>query len=102
MSPNLIAVENKIARVLSTKPECFITHPTELAALKSISPDELEEFALDHGWRMVSRLGGRQIEFYNDAGARLATEKENPGHPERKSRGPVAVTLKVSRGEPSQ
>jgi len=74
MNPNLIAVENKIARVLSTRPECFITHPTELAALKSMSPDELEEFALDNGWCAVSRLGGRQIEFYNDAGARLANE----------------------------
>ena len=74
MNPNLIAVENKIVRVLSIQPECFITHPVELAALKSISPDELEEFALDNGWRVVSRLGGRQIEFYNDAGARLANE----------------------------
>ena len=74
MSPNLIAVENKIERVLSTRPECFITHPTELAALKSMSPEELEEFALDNGWRVVSRLGGRQVEFYNDAGARLANE----------------------------
>jgi hypothetical protein len=70
MSPNLIAVENKIARVLSTKPECFITHPTELAALKSLSAGEIEEFAIDHGWSVVSRLGGRQIEFYNDASAR--------------------------------
>ena len=51
MNPNLIAVENKIVRVLSIQPECFITHPTELAALKSMSPDELEEFALDNGWR---------------------------------------------------
>src|SRR5204863_259318 len=56
MSPNLIAVENKIARVLSTKPECFITHPTELAVLESMSPEEIEEFAIDHGWRVVSRL----------------------------------------------
>ena len=75
MSPNLIAVENKIERVLSTRPECFITHPTELAALKSMSREELEQFALDHGWRTVSRLGGRQIEFYNDAGARGANEE---------------------------
>jgi hypothetical protein len=75
MSPNLIAVENKIERVLSTRPACFITHPTELAALKSMSPEELEEFALDHGWRAVSRLGGRQIEFYNDAAARVANEE---------------------------
>jgi hypothetical protein len=74
MSSNLIAVENKIERILSTRPECFITHPTELAALKSMSPEEMEEFALDHGWRAVSRLGGRQIEFYNDAGARVANE----------------------------
>jgi len=76
MNPNLIAVENKIARVLSTKPECFITHPAELAALKSMSPDELEEFALNRGWRVVSRLGGRQIEFYNDAGARILATAE--------------------------
>ena len=76
MNPNLIAVENKIARVLSTKPECFITHPSELAALKSMSPDELEEFALNRGWRVVSRLGGRQIEFYNDAGARILATAE--------------------------
>ena len=74
MSPNLIAVENKIAHVLSTKPECFITHPTELAALKAMSHDEIEEFAIDHGWRAVSRLGGRQIQFYNDAGARAVNE----------------------------
>jgi hypothetical protein len=38
-----------------------------------MSPDELEEFALDNGWRVVSRLGGRQIEFYNDASARELT-----------------------------
>jgi hypothetical protein len=59
-------------RVLATKPECFITHPTELAALHSLSPAEMERFSLDHGWRTVSRLGGRQIEFYNDAAARIA------------------------------
>ena len=70
MNPNLLAVENKIARVLSTKPECLITHPTELAALESMSPAEIEDFAVDHGWHMVSRLGGRRIEFYNDASAR--------------------------------
>ena len=36
----------------------------------SMSPAEIEDFAIDHGWRVVSRLGGRQIEFYNDASAR--------------------------------
>ena len=74
MNPNLIAIENKIVRILSIQPECFITHPAELAALKSMSPGELEEFALANGWRVVSRLGGRQVEFYNDAAARLANE----------------------------
>src|SRR5437667_227734 len=41
---------------------------------KSMLPEGIEELALEHGWRAVSRLGGRQIEFYNDAGARLANE----------------------------
>jgi hypothetical protein len=70
MNRNLLAVGNKIACVLSSKPECLITHPTELAVLESMSPTEIENFAIDHGWQVVSRLGGRQIEFYNDASAR--------------------------------
>jgi hypothetical protein len=69
--PELLAMEKKIAAVLSTRPECFITHPSELSVLKKLSGSELERFALDHGWRVVSRLGGRQIEFYNDASARI-------------------------------
>jgi len=72
---NLSALEKKITAVLANRPECFITHPAELAVLKSISPAELEKFAIDHGWRVVSRIGGRQIEFYNDAAARLAREE---------------------------
>jgi hypothetical protein len=79
MSPNLTAMERKIAAVLSTRPECFITHPSELSVLEKLSPTDLEKFALDRGWHVVSRIGGRQIEFYNDASALLR-------HPER-SRG---------------
>ena len=75
MLSNLSALEKKITAVLANRPECFITHPAELAVLKSISPAELEKFAIDHGWRVVSRIGGRQIEFYNDAAARLAREE---------------------------
>ena len=71
ISPNLAAMEKKIAAVLALRPECFVTHPSELAVLKQMSAEELENFALDHGWRVVSRIGGRQIEFYNDAFARL-------------------------------
>ena len=75
MLSNLPALENKITAVLATRPECFITHPAELAVLKSMSPAELEKFAIDHGWRVVSRIGGRQIQFYNDAASRLALEE---------------------------
>jgi hypothetical protein len=76
MLENLPAVERKISTVLAKRAECFITHPAELAALKTMAPDQLENFALDRGWRVVSRIGGRQIEFYNDAAARLAREQE--------------------------
>lgn len=76
ISRNLPALEKKIAAVLANRPECFITHPAELAPLKTMTADELEQFATAHGWRMVSRIGGRQIEFYNDAAARLDREEE--------------------------
>lgn len=69
-SPGLLTLKRKIARVLSTRPECFITHPSELDVLRKLSAPELEKFALDHGWRAVSRLGGRRIEFYTDVSAR--------------------------------
>jgi len=75
MPNNLPALERKISTVLATRSECFIAHPAELAVLKAMTWDELEQFAIDHGWRVVSRIGGRQIEFYNDAAARLAREE---------------------------
>lgn len=74
ISPGLAAMEKKIAAVLSTRPECFVTHPSELSVLKTLPAADLEKFALDRGWRVVSRLGGRQIEFYNDASAAIARE----------------------------
>ena len=70
MSENLGAVAAKISRVLAVKPECFITHPAELQALNSMTREKLDEFAAQRGWRLVCRLGGRQIEFYNDAAMR--------------------------------
>jgi hypothetical protein len=66
----LNAVQSKIAGVLAVKPQCFITHPSELFSLKTLKPDELCQFAERNGWRAVSRVGGRQIEFYNDATVR--------------------------------
>jgi hypothetical protein len=35
-----------------------------------MSDAEVSEFAESHGWRVIRRLGGRQIEFYNDASVR--------------------------------
>jgi hypothetical protein len=67
---NLPAVTEKITAALATRPEVFITHPVELRILKSMTDNELEQYAIEHGWRIVRRIGGRQIEFYNDVMAR--------------------------------
>ena len=60
----------KISAALAVKPEVFITHPAELRILRSMSDERLRQFAEGHGWHLVRRIGGRQIEFYNDASAR--------------------------------
>jgi hypothetical protein len=67
---NLAALQAKIAGVLAIKPQCFITHPAELCSLKTLTAGELRAFAEEHGWRSVRRIGGRQIEFYNDVTVR--------------------------------
>jgi hypothetical protein len=66
----LAGLTEKIAGRLAVKPEIFIIHPAELRILRSISDRELRAFAAENGWRVVRRLGGRQIEFYNDASTR--------------------------------
>ena len=63
----LDGLTKKIAARLAIKPEIFIIHPAELRILRSISDQDLRALAVENGWRMVRRLGGRQIEFYNDA-----------------------------------
>jgi len=68
MDDRLPAVIAKIAQMLAVKPEYFVTHPSELAVVRALSSEELSDMARQHGWRVVRRLGGRQIEFYNDAG----------------------------------
>jgi hypothetical protein len=70
MNEDLQPLAAKISARLAVKPEVFIMHPAELRLLKSITEDQLRKFAAAHGWRIVRRLGGRQMEFYNDAGAR--------------------------------
>jgi hypothetical protein len=64
----LPAVITKIARMLAVNPEYFVTHPAELKVVQVLSDSELRELAHEHGWRFVRRVGGRQIEFYNDTG----------------------------------
>jgi len=66
----LTGLTEKIGSRLATKPEVFIIHPAELRILRSMSDRDLRGFAAKHGWRVVRRVGGRQIEFYNDAGVR--------------------------------
>jgi hypothetical protein len=67
MHEHLPALAVKIAKVLSIKPEYLVTQPAELRILGEMSEADVREFAKNHGWRVISRLGGRQIEFYNYA-----------------------------------
>jgi hypothetical protein len=77
MNEHLRPLAEKISARLAVKPEIFIIHPAELRLLDSITDAQLREFAAEHGWRIVRRLGGRQIEFYNDAGVR-SNESQTP------------------------
>ncbi len=70
MQNDLPALAAKIGGRLSICSEYVVTQPAELRVLRDMSEDELCEFATNHGWRIIRRLGGRQIEFYNDASVR--------------------------------
>jgi len=67
---DLPALAAKIGEILSCSSEYVVTQPAELRVLREMSEDEVCKFAKSHGWRVISRLGGRQIEFYNDASLR--------------------------------
>jgi hypothetical protein len=64
----LPAVIEKISRMLAVKPEYFVTHPSELRVVRAVSDADLRDITRQHGWRVVRRVGGRRVEFYNDAG----------------------------------
>ena len=66
----LDGLTKKIAARLTIKPEILIIHPAELRILHSMTDEELRQFAAQRGWDIVRRIGGRQIEFYNNAGRR--------------------------------
>lgn len=70
MHDYLPALAAKVAAILSNKPEYFVTQPAELRILREMSDADIRNFAASHGWGVVKRLGGRQIEFYNDASVR--------------------------------
>lgn len=70
MPDHLPGLVDKIAKVLSIKSEYVVTQPAELRILREMSEMDVREFAESHGWGVISRLGGRQIEFYNDASRR--------------------------------
>jgi len=70
MHPDLSALAEKIAKVLSRVSEYVVTQRAELRVLREMSDAELSEFAKSYGWCVIRRLGGRQIEFYNDASMR--------------------------------
>jgi hypothetical protein len=63
----LPAVITKIVRMLALKPEYFVVQPSELRVVQALSDSELHDLAIEHGWRFVRRVGGRRVEFYNDA-----------------------------------
>jgi hypothetical protein len=72
----LAGLTHKIAARLENKPEIFINHPAELRLLRAMSDVELRAFAAERGWRVIRRLGRRQIEFYNDASTRDMTRSQ--------------------------
>ncbi|MBA3832632.1 MAG: hypothetical protein H0X34_12225 [Chthoniobacterales bacterium] len=71
-----------ISQQLACKPEHFITHPSEKHLFRALSEENLREFAHRHGWRVVRRLGGRRIEFYNDAHERQERARTGNARPE--------------------
>ena len=71
MPEDLPALAAKIEHALSIKSEYVVTQPAELRILREMSQADVKDFATTHGWRVIRRLGGRQIEFYNDASERV-------------------------------
>jgi len=67
MHPDLPGLAAKVVEELSRESQYVVTQPAELRVLREMSHAEVSEFAKTHGWRVIRRLGGRQIEFYNDA-----------------------------------
>ncbi|MDQ6625485.1 MAG: hypothetical protein M3Y69_04995 [Verrucomicrobiota bacterium] len=67
ISDDLTAMQVKISSELGRRPECFVTHPAEMKAFRGMSAGDLADFAHRNGWRVVRKVGGRQLQFYHDA-----------------------------------
>jgi hypothetical protein len=70
MHDDLPALAAKISEALLNRSEYVVTQPAELRVLRELSGEEICDFARSRGWGVIRRLGGRQIEFYNDASVR--------------------------------
>ena len=70
----LAGLAQKIGARLAIKSEILIIHPAELRVLRQMSDQDVRAFAAHNGWRVFRRLGGRQVEFYNDTGAKGAID----------------------------
>lgn len=91
LAERLAPMARVIAQQLARTAEHFITHPSEKRLFQSLSPEDLRQFAHAHGWRVVRRLGGRRIEFYNDAEERLERARTGNTLPEDE---PAVVRLR--------
>ena len=64
-----------IAQRLAERSEHFITHPSEMKLFGGLTEEHHSEFARRRGWRVVRRVGGRRIEFYNDTAVKMAAAR---------------------------
>jgi hypothetical protein len=62
--PLLQAIAKRIEITVNETGRCLLTQPAELAPFKTMQPDTLLEFAANHGWTAVPRLGFTQLEFF--------------------------------------
>ena len=63
-NPLLHEMARRIQVTVNETGRCLITVPAELAPLKALVQQELQDFAAAHGWTVVSRLGATQLEFF--------------------------------------
>ena len=53
----------RLSKLVGRAKTVSIQHPAELRTFKDLNPNELSAAAARHDLRIVSRVGGRQLEF---------------------------------------